>query len=290
MKYFFILLFFFTSLNSYSQDVSGIWLGRFTNSNLLQAELPYKYELLLFQNEQSITGYSYSTSGAADYYAVCEIKGTLFEGYMVVTEIKTLYQNPASGEGVLQSHILFFNANDQEATGDWKQTNKKVFQLFQQTGNTFLKKETDPSKSALIKILERKGAIQTESANKPATPNQDSIKLASRQKEILRTINILSDSVFLELVDDGIIDGDSVSVYLNNNNLLNKVELSTKAFKQTIFLPNTNEGTVITMFAENEGAIPPNTGLLIIRDGEIKYEIRFSSDKKKSAAVQLQRK
>lgn len=290
MRRFFILMFFLSSLNSRSQDVSGIWLGRFTNTNLLQSELPYKYELMLFQNQQSITGYSYSTSGAADFYAVCEIKGTLYEGYMVVTEIKTIYQNPESGEGVLQSHILFFNANNQEATGDWKQTNKKVFQLYQQTGKTFLKKESDPSNSALLKILEKKGAILTGPANKPATLNQDSVKLASRQKEILRNISIHSDSIVLELFDDGIIDGDSVSVFINNNNLLNKVALSDKALKQTVYLPNTNEGIIITMFAENEGSIPPNTGLLILRDGEIKYEIRFSSDKKKSAAVQLQRK
>lgn len=290
MKRICILLLLLTCFYGYSQDVSGIWRGRFTNTNLLQAELPYKYELLLFQNENSFTGYSYSTSGAADYYAVCEIKGTLFEGYMVVTEIKTIYQNPQSGEGVLQSHILFFNANDQEATGDWKQTNKKVFQLYQQTGKTFLKKETDPSNSALIKILEKKGVILTEPVNKPATLNQDSVKLASRQKEILRTISIHSDSVVLELFDDGIIDGDSVSVFINNENLLNKVALSDKALKQTVFVPNTNEAVIITMFAENEGSIPPNTGVLIIRDGEIKHEIRFSSDKKKSAAVQLQRK
>lgn len=279
-----------TCFYGYSQDVSGIWRGRFTNTNLLQAELPYKYELLLFQNENSITGYSYSTTGAADYYAVCEIKGTLFEGYMVVKEIKTIYQNPKSGEGVLQSHILFFNANDEEATGDWKQTNKKAFQLIQQTGKTFLKKETDPSKSVLIKILEKKGAIQTELKNKTAPINQDSVKLASRQKEILRTISIYSDTVILELFDDGIIDGDSVSVFLNNNSFLNKVALGNKAIKQTVFVPNTKEAVVITMFAENEGSIPPNTGVLIIRDGEIKYEIRFSSDKNKSAAVQLQRK
>lgn len=290
MKYFFILIFFFYSLNSFSQAVSGIWRGRFTNTNLLQAELPYKYELLLFQNQQSITGYSYSTSGSADFYAVCEINGTLYEGYMVVTETKTIYQNPESGEGVLQSHILFFNANDQEATGDWKQTNKKVFQLYQQTGKTYLKKESDPSKSALLKILEKKGAILTEPANKPYTLNQDSVKLASREKEILRTIPVHSDSVLLELFDDGIIDGDSVSVFLNNKTLLNKVVLNDKALKQTIYIPKPNEAVVISMYAENEGSIPPNTGLLIIRDGEIKYEIRFSSDKKKSAAVQLQRK
>jgi hypothetical protein len=72
--------------------------------------------------------------------------------------------------------------------------------------------------------------------------------------------------------------------------LLNKVGLTDKTLKETIRLPVSAEGIILTMFAENEGSIPPNTGLLIIRSGEAKHEIRFSSDTKKSAAIELRRK
>ena len=110
------------------------------------------------------------------------------------------------------------------------------------------------------------------------------------KEEILQTILIETDSVVLELYDDGLLDGDSVSVFSNNALLLKNVLLSDKAIKQTILLPVSTDGLLISMFAENQGSIPPNTGLLIIREGKKKYEIRFSSDTKKTAAILLRRK
>jgi hypothetical protein len=44
------------------------------------------------------------------------------------------------------------------------------------------------------------------------------------------------------------------------------------------------------MYAENLGSIPPNTGLLIIQDGEVRNEIRFAGDMQKSSAIILKRK
>lgn len=290
MKKLLLCVFVLFAAVSSAQNVAGLWIGRFTTTSILQQNLPYRYELLLFQDGDSLSGYSYSTVGTGDFYAVCEIKGSVYDGYMVVTEKKTLYQNPPDPAGVMQSHILFFTADNKEATGEWKQTNKSPLQLLAEAGKTFLKKEDDPSTSSLIKILERKNSVQVTDA-KPVQPvNTDSLKLASRPISILQTILTDADSVSLELYDDGLIDGDSVSVYMNNTLFLKKIALSNKALKRTVYVPATREGLVLTMFAENEGSIPPNTGLLIIRSGEVKHEIRFSSDSKKSAAIELRRK
>ncbi len=158
-------------------------------------------------------------------------------------------------------------------------------------GKTFLKKEADPKRSQLISILEKKKTIVVDQPVAPAPlVNKDSLKLASRPKQILQTILIDADSVSIELYDDGLIDGDSVSVFLNDRVLLNKFGLTDKVFKKTILLPNNNQPLVLSMFAESEGSIPPNTGLLIIRSGEAKHEVRFSSDTKKTAAIELRRK
>jgi hypothetical protein len=43
------------------------------------------------------------------------------------------------------------------------------------------------------------------------------------------------------------------------------------------------------MYAESLGSIPPNTGLLIVRDGRDSYEVRFSGDLQKNATVILKR-
>src|SRR5688572_1276269 len=174
------------TLFSSAQTIAGLWRGRFTSNHPLQQVTDYKYELLLFQEGNKITGYSYSTVVNGEFYAVCEITETLFEGYMVTTETKTLYQTPPGSEGVLQSHILFLNGHTNEVSGEWKQSNKRKTQLFEESGKTFLKKEDDPSKSGLLKILDEKNEVQLE---KPTAPkpgpilNKDSIKLSSRTVE-----------------------------------------------------------------------------------------------------------
>lgn len=291
MKRLLFLVLLFVSFAATAQKAAGLWRGRFTSVSILQQEVSYTYELLIFQNGDSLTGYSYSTITTGAFYAVCEIKGRVYDDYMVVTEKKTLYQNPPEPEGDMQSHILFFTSDNNEVTGEWKETTKRQLQVLVETGKTFLKKEEDPTKSGLLKILEKKEVIKVADPNvKIPIVNSDSIKLASRQKEILQTIESTADSVTIELYDDGLLDGDSVSVFYNNHILLNNILLSDKAIKQTIHLPLTNEGIIISMFAENEGSIPPNTGLLIIREGDKRYEVRFSSDKKKSAAVLLRKK
>nr|WP_294903480.1 hypothetical protein [uncultured Lacibacter sp.] len=294
MKWLFLLFMFCSSMVTSAQTVAGLWRGRFTSNRPLQAMLDYKYELLLFQEGNKITGYSYSTLVNGTYYAVCEISGNLFDGYLVVTEKKTIYQNPPGPEGTLQTHILFLNADVTEISGDWKQANKRQTQLLEESGKTFLKKEDDPTKSGLIKVLEQKNTVQiTTPEEKPKpTPvlNKDSIRLSSRAVEVVQTIELKTDSVSFELFDDGLVDGDSVSVYANNSILLSRVAVSDKGIKQTVFIPSTDDGLLITFFAENEGSIPPNTGMLIIHTAEKKYEIRFRSDNKKSAAIRILKK
>ena len=43
------------------------------------------------------------------------------------------------------------------------------------------------------------------------------------------------------------------------------------------------------MYAENLGRIAPNTGLLIVQDGDKRHEIRFSGDMQKSSAIIFRR-
>ena len=67
--------------------------------------------------------------------------------------------------------------------------------------------------------------------------------------------------------------------------------LMSKAINKTIYLtPEMGDSIVLIMYAENLGSIPPNTGLLVIHDGDDIYEIRFSGDLKKNSSIILKRK
>jgi hypothetical protein len=112
-----------------------------------------------------------------------------------------------------------------------------------------------------------------------------------RKKKVIQTVEYRSDSLLLSLYDNGEVDGDTVSVFVNGEAFLSNQGLKSTAIKKTIHVAGeAYEEIEIILFAENLGRYPPNTGLLIIRDGEIRHEIRFSADFEQSAAIRLIRK
>jgi hypothetical protein len=46
----------------------------------------------------------------------------------------------------------------------------------------------------------------------------------------------------------------------------------------------------LVLYAENLGKYPPNTGLLVVHDGEDTYQVRFSADLQQNASVVFRRK
>lgn len=114
--------------------------------------------------------------------------------------------------------------------------------------------------------------------------------LEKRASNTMQTVTVSSDSLLLSFYDNGIVDGDSISVYLNNENIITKVKLTEAAAKKTIRIPQTTDEVKITLVAESLGSIPPNTGLLIIQDGNDRYNVRFSADMETNASVIIKKK
>jgi hypothetical protein len=99
-----------------------------------------------------------------------------------------------------------------------------------------------------------------------------------------------SDSLVLTLYDNGDVDGDTVTVLMNGGIIFSKVGLSTKANTKTVYITPTMDSVNLVMYAESLGEIPPNTGLLIVNDGDKRYDVRFSADLSTNAAILLRRK
>jgi len=115
--------------------------------------------------------------------------------------------------------------------------------------------------------------------------------LATRKIETIRSVNVKADSLVITLYDNGEIDGDTVSVVLNGNTIMSRQGLTANAITKTIYLtPDLGDSMQLIMYAENLGSIPPNTGLLILQDGNDRYEIRFAGDLKKNSAIILRRR
>ena len=106
-----------------------------------------------------------------------------------------------------------------------------------------------------------------------------------RKAELLKTIQIENETFTVDLYDNGEVDGDSVSVFYNGKLILSHKRLGEKPISLTLDATTTKAVNELTMYAENLGEIPPNTALMVVRDGDKRYEVRISSDYKNSGTI-----
>jgi hypothetical protein len=107
----------------------------------------------------------------------------------------------------------------------------------------------------------------------------------SRNTRILKTLAISSETIRVDLYDNGEIDGDSVSLLYNGKMLAFKKRLSDKALTFNLVVDKDVPENELVMYAENLGSIPPNTALMVVTDGTRRYEVRITSDLQKSGVI-----
>lgn len=151
--------------------------------------------------------------------------------------------------------------------------------------------KTDISKQDPIQKNENQAPIISAQVNKP---KEDIIAKAAvvsgRKSEFSQMVSFKSDSLELAIYDNGEIDGDTVSIFMNGEVILSKQGLKSTAIKKTIYITPGNENFTLVLFAENLGKYPPNTGLLVVHDGDDVYNLRFSSDFQKNAGIIFNKK
>ncbi len=112
-------------------------------------------------------------------------------------------------------------------------------------------------------------------------------KFEKRNSELIKTIEIDKETINVDLYDNGDIDGDSISLFYNSKLILSNKRLSDKAIRIVLAIDKSREINELIMYAENLGSIPPNTALMVITDGEKRYEVRISSDLQKSGVIRF---
>ena len=298
MKNLLILSFLLAFINASAQNVSGLYMGTLVNDSTKQVQ---NYELALSDYRGKITGYSYTTFTVNDtfYYGIKRVKATIEKDELVVEDVKMLVNNfPESpAKGVRKINYIPLNGQDSviNLNGRWKTTQTKVY--YSLKGNLEMRKEGDSSKSALISHLVELDLLKED--NVESKSSQNNIKQVSnvkpelaiipsenRKTNIIQTIEVAGDSLHFAFYDNGVVDGDSITVFLNDQNILSKNKLTGFATKKKISFNSFNAETVqMTLIAENLGSIPPNTGLLIVQDGEKRHEIHFSADLQTNAGI-----
>lgn len=124
----------------------------------------------------------------------------------------------------------------------------------------------------------------------PKTIITPGLRFEKRNNTVLKTIEIENETIKIDLYDNGEIDGDSVSLFLNGKLLLARKKLTTLPLTIRIPFEELDDENELVMYAENLGTIPPNTAIMIVTDGNKRYEVRITSDLQKSGTIKFVKK
>src|SRR5688572_17280892 len=84
---------------------------------------------------------------------------------------------------------------------------------------------------------------------------------AERKNEIRDSLLLKydsQDSIYIQVFDNGTIDNDTISLYLNETCLLSKQKISANPILVKFTIPNNSQELLLKLIAENYGDIPPN--------------------------------
>jgi hypothetical protein len=109
--------------------------------------------------------------------------------------------------------------------------------------------------------------------------------LKTRSNPVIKQIFTDSAELNIELYDNGVIDGDTVSIYHNGEMVISRAALTARAIGLKIRCDAQHPHHELVMVADNLGSIPPNTSLMIVTARDKRYEVFISSDDKKNARV-----
>jgi hypothetical protein len=107
----------------------------------------------------------------------------------------------------------------------------------------------------------------------------------TRKNDTVSIIETHEKELKLFILDNGIADKDTISVFYNNKLLLSNEEVTVKGITFTIKVGADEPEHEIILVAHNLGSIPPNTALVIIDTGNEKYRLSASSDLTKNAMI-----
>jgi hypothetical protein len=118
----------------------------------------------------------------------------------------------------------------------------------------------------------------------PLVPEKP-VVLEKRDNDLIKTIAVDHDSISVTLYDNGDIDGDSITLIYNDKILTTHRRLTDKPLTFYIKIAPGSTRNELQMYAENLGSIPPNTALMVIYDGNKRYEVTIKSTEKTNGSV-----
>ena len=121
----------------------------------------------------------------------------------------------------------------------------------------------------------------------PILPLTIEEKFVTRKKVLTAEMPLTGDSIELRFYDNAQVDGDSISLFLNDKLIFQHIRLTGSAYSIKLSVNELHDNNELIMVAENLGSIPPNTSYMTVQVGEKRYEARLESTEGSSAMIRL---
>jgi hypothetical protein len=261
-----------------AQDLSGQWAGTATDNG---SDARQKIVLTITESDSAVAGVLHLYFPETQYIRHLIISGRFYgrDSVLTIREDSVIQEgsNKAGENSVAGFHILYYRRTPGRRDlleGRWVTA----------TG-------MQPGRTAELTIRLEKKAPPFIPFALPPRKKKDSIQLKAlndRQTPVVATIPVRgTDTVLVTLYDNGEIDGDSVSLYLNNELLLQHYKLTAQAKVLLIPIDKSLPVNRLVLFAENLGKLPPNTALMEVTVHGKTYELFLSTDYKKNASIEF---
>jgi hypothetical protein len=296
------------SAKSLAQPVpNDVWEGRILEAGSF-------YEISISFKEAGNGIYSgISISRSKNLYCQTSFEGVLKNGVILLTQKSILKTNFPSTENIC---LLQFSLKQKEETlvGTFTSSSKSSITDCG-TGTVQLKlkiagKDIAPVVDLLPVVAETK-AVSSAAAPKsqltaPAVSRKavidtfylvdgeqvnvviDDTVVVKKDRDIfiINTLEFMEDSVHVEVYDNGVVDGDEITLYVNKGVLFRNKVLSDKPLQFDL------DGKIFSTYdlqfhANNLGTIAPNTGLIIISTATERKEVTFASDFSKTSSLRV---
>jgi hypothetical protein len=271
-KFLIAALLFLPVLHAGAQSIDGIWKGR-----LVMAPggcFPvYNIEMQLQVAGTRITGTAYHFSDSFNYVR------ENFEG---------VYNKDSNTILIQETGIITYKIKD-----DCVPCVKKYKLSFHRGGENVVKEEqlrgTWSGKAIDGKTICDPGTVVFQRFDKSTFKPDFKLppSLTQRKTELVKEIKVDTGTIKIDFYDNGQIDGDTISVYVNGSPSVSRKMITAKPVSMTIKIDLKRTEQEVIMVGENLGTIPPNTALMIINAGDKRYQLLLTSDDKKNAMVRF---
>ena len=249
-------------------EYPGRWTG-----HLAQSDRPYGFFFEVNINADG-TGTSHIISEGAGGEAIHQLSWRNTKNGLAFDEASVKIRTQADWKWCLKSAFLQLgrHLDNYELKGDW-------------TG--YIEEKTPASGACAPGTIYLSKTVETLLIKEKIAPQTDLYTAeTNRTVRVDRVIKVQSDQIYIRVWDNGIVDGDVVTLFLNGRRVIKEYRVNKR--KWSIPVSIIKGENLLILHAEDLGDISPNTVAVAIDDGVEEQVIVLSSNLEESGAILIQ--